>query len=157
MVPKASKIVPKTSQIWRKTDCSHQSESNTKISQLLSRDSVTFGLILGSKIDEMNNKNWCQKEHVFQSHFLMVWTSFLRCFFKIFWEKISSISEKVKNRKTLQNTGHASKNQGSTGTKFMKNRSEITKQYNKFEASILDNFFHIFSSIWEAKIHPKPS
>ena len=65
--------------------------------------------------------------------------------------------EKVKNRKTLQNTGHASKNQGSTGTKLMKNRSEITKKYKNFEASISDNFFYVFRSIWEAKIHPKPS
>ena len=110
MVPKASKIILKAFRIWRKTDCSHQSGSNGKITQKVERDSVTFGHILASKIDEMNNKNQCQEKHVFQSNFFMVWTSFLRCFFKIFWEKINSISEKVKNRKTLQNTGHASKN-----------------------------------------------
>ena len=38
----------------------------------------------------------------------------------------------MKNRKTLQNIGHASKNQGSVGKKLMKNRSEIIQKYKLF-------------------------
>ena len=67
--PNPPKMVPEASRTWRKTSCSHQSEAFTKIDQIPSRDSVTFGVQLGPKFDENSNKNQCWKKHGLQIRF----------------------------------------------------------------------------------------
>ena len=154
--PNPPKMVPKASRTWRKTSCSHQSEAFTKICQIRSRDSVTFGVQLGPKFDENSNKNQCWKKYVLQTRFFMIWTSFWRCFLKIFWQKNSSNSESMKNRKTLQNTGHASKNGGSASKKLTKNQLGLIKKHKIFATSIWDRICHDFTPYLEAKFDPKP-
>ena len=156
--PNPPKMVPKASRTWRKTSCSHQSEAFTKITQIPPRDSVTFGVQLGPKFDENSNKNQCWKKYVLQTRFFMIWTSFWRCFLKIFWQKNSSNSESMKNRKTLQNTGHASKNGGSVSKKLIKNQLKIIKKHKtNLQPQFEIEFVMILLHIWRPNSTPNHS
>ena len=62
----------------------------------------------------------------------------------------------MKNRKTLQNIGHASKNGGAASKKLIKNQFKSIKKHKKFATSIWDRICHDFTPYLEAKFDIKP-